>query len=203
MRNPKSLSENRRGLSRFCAILGAKWDCPPVPGGFRIGSKPHHRRSGFVLLIVMVLMAIATVVIAGWAKIVLVENRQAHAAEDRLQAQWLAESALQRAGSQLIANRHYQGETWQVSAADLGREAGVAGQAGGAVVILVETPAGREQARRVRVQADFPAAEAGGDVASIRVSKQIVFELSDPKTEQTRVIRPRPVGANQIAGKQP
>ena len=35
----KSLSENRRGLSQFCAVLGAKWDCPLLRGGFRIGSK--------------------------------------------------------------------------------------------------------------------------------------------------------------------
>ena len=34
----KSLSENRRGLSRICGVLGANWDCPPSADGFRIGS---------------------------------------------------------------------------------------------------------------------------------------------------------------------
>ena len=35
----KSLSENCRGLSRFCAVRRATWDCPLLRGGFRIGSK--------------------------------------------------------------------------------------------------------------------------------------------------------------------
>jgi len=34
----KSRSENRRGLSRFCGVLGAKWDCPLLRDGSRIGS---------------------------------------------------------------------------------------------------------------------------------------------------------------------
>ncbi|HEX4144645.1 MAG TPA: FAD:protein FMN transferase [Pirellulales bacterium] len=35
----KSLSESPRGLSQFCAVRGAKWDCPPLPDGSRIDSK--------------------------------------------------------------------------------------------------------------------------------------------------------------------
>ena len=36
---PKKLSQNGRGLSRFCAIFGAKWDCPPLCSRFEIISK--------------------------------------------------------------------------------------------------------------------------------------------------------------------
>jgi len=44
-----SLSENRRGLSRICASLkktrlGAKWDCPLLPDGSRIGSYPNRNQ---------------------------------------------------------------------------------------------------------------------------------------------------------------
>jgi len=35
----KSLSENRRGLSRFCGVLGAKWGCPLLRNDSRIGAK--------------------------------------------------------------------------------------------------------------------------------------------------------------------
>ncbi len=35
----RCLSENRRGLSRFCGARGAKWGCPPLRVGFRIGAK--------------------------------------------------------------------------------------------------------------------------------------------------------------------
>ena len=37
-------SENRRGLSRFCGVLGAKWDCPLLPVGFWIGPTGHAWR---------------------------------------------------------------------------------------------------------------------------------------------------------------
>ena len=35
----KKLSQNGRGLSRFCAVFGAKWDCPPLSSRFEIVSK--------------------------------------------------------------------------------------------------------------------------------------------------------------------
>jgi len=47
----KSLSENRRGLSQFCAVFGAGHrpqvgrDCPLLRGGFRIGTKPNTNDS--------------------------------------------------------------------------------------------------------------------------------------------------------------
>ena len=34
----------RRGLSRFCVVFGAKWDCPPLCSRFEIVSKPASPR---------------------------------------------------------------------------------------------------------------------------------------------------------------
>jgi Tfp pilus assembly protein PilX len=147
----------------------------------------RHRRTGFVLMIVLVFLAIGMTLVVGWLRIAMLDYRQSRATEDRLQAEWLAESALERAGAKLLGDRSYQGENWQVSATDLGRPATVAERsAGGVVVIAVEPVPDRPTARRVHVQADFPAGEVAapsGNVAVNRASKQTVFELPEPKTE--------------------
>ena len=95
----------------------------PCRGVARTMKKPSRRRrnAGFVLLIVMACLAIVTVLVAGWARMAMVENRQQRSAEDRQQARWLAEAALQRAAAHLLLDREYQGETWQVTAADVDR----------------------------------------------------------------------------------
>ncbi len=72
-----------------------------------------RRPGGFVLFIVLALLAVSTVLVANTARILILENRQAERAEDRQQAEWVAESALERAGARLLADRAYQGETWR------------------------------------------------------------------------------------------
>ncbi len=147
-----------------------------------------NRRAGVVLLIVMVCLAIAMTLVVGWARIAVLENRQARAAEDHLQAEWLAESAMGRAAAQLLANPDYQGESWHVTVADLGRapakgDAGAAGTIVGTALITVESVPDNATARQVRVRADYPTANAAGTstgVATNRISKRTVFDCSEP-----------------------
>ncbi len=57
----KSLSENRRGLSQFCAVHGEKRDCPPLPDGSRIGTNgplPATHRGGWSLAVLVAAVAI-------------------------------------------------------------------------------------------------------------------------------------------------
>jgi type II secretory pathway pseudopilin PulG len=175
--------------------------------------RSRHRSPGAVLLVVMACLAIAMTLIVGWTRIALFENRQARSAEDRLQTEWLAESAIQRAAAQLPENSEYPGETWRVTAVDLGRRAtapeteqaaekspdaaaeppakdkpagenaGIGEPVLGEVLITVERVPDRPGARRVRVRADFPAAQAAGTRAAVvtnRISKQTVFNLGEP-----------------------
>jgi Tfp pilus assembly protein PilV len=132
-------------------------------------------------MIVVVLLAVAMAMVIGWARVAVVQIRQAHAAEDQLQADWLAESALARAGAKLAANPDYQGETWQASATELDRSTATAG---GVTLITVEPIADRPTARRVSVRADFPAAGAEVGPNVHRVSKQAIFNLP-PSADST------------------
>jgi Tfp pilus assembly protein PilX len=86
--------------------------------------------------------------------------------EQRLQADWLAESGLARASARLAADRAYKGETWEIAAADLGGLAGT-------VRIEVGDVAGQAARRRVRVEADFP---RDGDRRA-RSSKTLTVDL--------------------------
>jgi type II secretory pathway pseudopilin PulG len=182
----------------------------------------RRRHVGAVLLIVMACLAVAMTLIVGWARVAVLENRQFRSAEDHLQAEWLAESAIQRAAAQLGANSEYPGETWRITAADFGSrpdavpragtaavpgveratekvpDAGAeppakdepgAGEAGadepilGQVLITVERVPNRAGARQVRVRADYRITQAAGNstaVATNRISKQTIFDLSEP-----------------------
>jgi hypothetical protein len=72
------------------------------------------------------------------------------AEQQRLQADWLAESGLERAAAKLAADQNYSGETWEIAAADLG--SGMAG----AVTIVVAPHAGNATERKVSVEAVYP-----------------------------------------------
>ncbi len=67
-----------------------------------------------------------------------------------LQAQWLAEAALERAAARLAKDSKYAGETWTVSAGEF------VGRQGGAVKIRVGPDAGHPGRRVVRVEAYYP-----------------------------------------------
>ena len=74
-----------------------------------------------------------------------------HAGDNQLrsaQAEWLAESGIERAAARLAANHEYAGETWTIPPAVLAE--------GGLVRIVVETPSGQPGRRVVRVEAEYP-----------------------------------------------
>jgi Tfp pilus assembly protein PilV len=68
----------------------------------------------------------------------------------RVQAQWLAESGLERAAWRLAADPQYTGEVWKLPAEQLD------GTAAAAVRIEVETVSDQPNRRLVRAQADYP-----------------------------------------------
>ncbi len=117
----------------------------------------RNRRAGLALVIALVALTVIMVLIVGWAQLALVQAREAQVALDRLQAGWLAESAINRAAARLQSEPDYGGETWQIASTEFGRPA-VDGDAPlGVVEIAVEPLAGRPEALQISVRADFPA----------------------------------------------
>ena len=109
-----------------------------------------RRRRGVVVVIVVVALALIALLCVSLLRLAAARVAQARADERRLQAEWLADSGLERAAARLAADRDYAGETWAIAAEELG------GPAGGVVRIAVEPVDGSSTRRRVRVRAEFP-----------------------------------------------
>ncbi|HZW32326.1 MAG TPA: hypothetical protein VFF52_16555 [Isosphaeraceae bacterium] len=110
--------------------------------------RPHSR--GLTVVVVLVCLIIITIMAGAVLKAGLTQREQVKAQEHRLQAEWLAESGLQRALARLTADPGYKGETWEVPARDLDSADDAL------VAITVEPARGGAHGRTVRVQADYP-----------------------------------------------
>jgi Tfp pilus assembly protein PilV len=142
----------------------------------RNGALRQSQRRGIVIVPVIVCVVIVMLISGALLRMVLMERRQARIEERRLQADWLAESGLERAWVRLASNADYRGETWQVAAEVLG------GSQDGSVTIAVERVEGQPSRRLVRVRADYPR-EA---TTKARQTKHVVIELGPEGPGGTR-----------------
>ncbi len=117
------------------------------PRTFRIAPKRHQ---GAALVIVLIGMAVATMIFLSVLKLIAVQRQSVELQTRQIQAGWLAESAIERAVARLSADANYRGETWNISAQDLG------GRDGATIAIRVEDVPGKPDRRSVRVEADYP-----------------------------------------------
>ncbi len=131
-------------------------------------SAPRVPRRGLVLVAVLVCLAIAMVLFASSVRTLLLQRQQVRAQQDRMQAEYLADSALRRAAARLAADPSYQRETWLIDAPSLAMPASAR------VEIRVEPSPDGAEARRIRAVADVP--DVG--VARARRSKDTRILLS-------------------------
>src|SRR2546428_2594757 len=107
-------------------------------------------RRGAAVLAALVCLVLATLLWAAILRVGLARREQSHSDEQKAQAEWLAESGLERARARLAASAGYSGETWTVSADDL------ATRSGGIVRIRVERVGGGRGRWLVGIQAPHP-----------------------------------------------
>lgn len=112
--------------------------------------RPAGRPRGAALVVAIVCLAIASMLLVSVARLTVIRCGAARDEQWRVQACWLANSALDRAAARLRVDPQYRGETWKIPAESLG------GASAGVVRIEVEAIASRADARRVRVVADYP-----------------------------------------------
>jgi Tfp pilus assembly protein PilX len=128
-----------------------------------------HPRRAMITFVVLVCLVIITLIAAGLLRTVHSQRALIRGEARGLQADWLAESALERASARLAADHDYQGETWSISAEDLG------GEAPGLVTIEVETSAENPTRRLVSVRADYP----GDTEQRVRRTRRVIVDLGD------------------------
>ena len=112
--------------------------------------KRSAERRGAALLITLVCLVLLAVIGGALLRLVLLERKLLDSRERHCQSRWLVEAGLERAAARLAAEPDYQGETWALSAEELG------GQEPGVVNIQVVAAPDRPAWRRIVVQADYP-----------------------------------------------
>jgi Tfp pilus assembly protein PilX len=125
------------------------------------------KRRGVILILVLACLAIASVLLITGIKLALSSHRVTRSFGWSVQAQWLAESGVERAAAQLAADADYKGETWKISAKDLG------GDDAGRVKIDVKPVPEHEKQRLVKVEADYP----DDPLDRVQYSKELTLEL--------------------------
>ena len=122
--------------------------CLQASSGTRVSKS--HTRYGAILIIVLACVAIASIVFMSIAKVVGAQRRSTQKEVWRMEATWLAESGLQRAAARLADDADYSGETWNLTAEQLGLA--------DAAVVKIEIDAlpDAPNQRTVRVRADYP-----------------------------------------------
>lgn len=151
-----------------------------------IRSRPHKRsRRALTTIAVLACLIVITLITAVLLKVGLAQRSEVRSREHRLQAEWLAESGLDRALARLATDRSYSGEKWSIDAQGLafssspttGQPSGAAAPPAAMVTIVVDRVAQQANRRHIRVQADY-----GLDPpARSRHTKQVLIELEPAK----------------------
>jgi hypothetical protein len=108
-------------------------------------------RRGAFTVVVLVCLLVSAMVLGSLLKMAWLHDGQLRRVQMRLQANWLAESGLDRAAARLAVDPAYTGETWTIDALRLG------GPDKAAVVIRVEQDESQSQRRKVVAEAAYPA----------------------------------------------
>ena len=134
-----------------------------------------QRRRGLVAVAVLITLIVLGLLLGVLLRTALIRRVSQAKVERRLQAEALARSALERAGARLATSPEYPGETWDLSAEDLGRRDGAV------VSIKVERVEGKPDRRRVVVQADYPRPAE----RRARSSKTVFIDLKRAKSPES------------------
>jgi type II secretory pathway component PulK len=109
-----------------------------------------QRSRGAAVIVMLGGMAVATMIFLSVLKLLAVQRQSVELQTRQIQAGWLAESGVERACAQLSSQGSYRGETWILSAKELG------GRDGATIVIRVDDVAGKPDRRAVHVEAAYP-----------------------------------------------
>jgi Tfp pilus assembly protein PilX len=154
--------------------------------GFRPCAVGVAVRHGSGLVIALVTLLVVTSIMGSIMYALLSELRQTRQTVNEVQAQWLADAAVERAARQLTANADYKGETWNI---DLPATAtGVSGDRHGIASIRIDRGTD-DNSRRILVRADFPTSSRRRVVAERTVSISSVKNNS-PASDSRKETRP-------------
>jgi Tfp pilus assembly protein PilX len=128
------------------------------------------RRRGLASVVMLVALFVLGLIAIALVKVAFARRAEVARNERLAQADWLADSGVDRALTRLEASVDYPGESWTIAADEF------AGRGPAVVAIRVETPPDQPGRRRVRVEADYPA----GSILRTRQSRTIMVAVPSP-----------------------
>jgi len=141
----------------------------------KIAGRSTCRRPGLTIVAVMLALSILVILCGVMLRTTAVRRLAARDSERRLQAEWLAESGLERGLARLAADPAYKGETWSLTPADLGRPAGHTPAEAARVAITVESTPSHDS-RILNVVALYPLDQP----VRARASRQLEIPTQSP-----------------------
>ena len=140
---------------------------------------------GFTTVAVLVCLIVVTIIVAALLKVGLAQRDQVRSQERKLQAEWLAESGLDRALARLAADEKYAGEEWSIPMQELasaggrapGQNVGELAKPAGIVTIRVNEVAQHARRRLIHVQADCPVEPP----MRVRHTRQVLIDIEPEK----------------------
>jgi hypothetical protein len=118
----------------------------------------------------LVCLLVMTLICGSLLRTIQTQRALLRSEERRLQADWLAESGLERACARLANDAEYQGENWSLTGNQMG------GKEDATVTIHVAARPGKDGVRQrlVNVQADYPR----DPVRRVRVRRQALVDVA-------------------------
>src|SRR5208283_4369029 len=131
------------------------------------------KRVGTAMIVVLVGLTVVTSIFLSILKLVALQRQSVELQARQIQAAWLAESAVQRACARLATETGYRGETWRITANELG------GRDAATIAIRVDGIADKPDRRIVHVDADYP----DDPLQRVRQSRELIVRtpLSEKK----------------------
>lgn len=131
------------------------------------GNVFRRNRKGTVLVIFMVSLAMLSMTAAAMLRVTLLQRSMVRNNELRIQSEWLFQSAVVRASSQLKSNAEYSGEEWNIAAESLGQTSNAVAK------ISIETVEGKTNERQASITVIYPP----DDTERATVSRSVTISL--------------------------
>ena len=117
----------------------------------RQATSRRRSRRGAILVVALICLTLSTLLLGSLLKSAILHRKQMRYEEYRLQAEWLAESGLERTADRLAENADYPGESWRIDADQFN------GQHAALVTINIDRPKDRPGIRIAKIVATYPA----------------------------------------------
>lgn len=131
------------------------------------GSANKASRRGAVLMLILVCLLLLTMTTGVLLRAAMLHREHTHTALPQSQARWLAHAAAEAATVQLKGDASWSGESWTVSAEELG------GSDAARLTVAVSQAPGRPGSRLVAITVDYPP----DDPHRAHVEQQLRFDL--------------------------